>query len=294
MKMVKSLLLGSAAGLVAVCGSTGSRSSRQGQTGRVREGLQPVRCGVLLHPRHRHLHAAWWLRPRRVVVGLRRQHDERSVDQLVHAEHPHQRRSRRGVARLAPTSRWRPGSRPRTARCAPTSTSASNGNNSSDFNANRAFIQIAGFTVGLASSYFDHYSVAAIAYLVDQSSDTGDGGQRVMAYTASSATAMSATMSAEEPEAKRAGVWNTSIASTATATNPSATSAPRSACTGDRCDHGDLGPNGYRRHRTDDPGPAQVDCAGHRGQPSCRRRLGQCPGDGCRPRGAAAATTAPR
>src|SRR4029079_1670344 len=83
-----------------------------------------------------------------------------------------------------------------------------NGNNSSDFSANRAFIQIAGFTVGLASSYFDHYSVAAVAYLVDQSSDTGDGGQRVFAYTAQLGNGFSASLSLEEPEAKRAGVWN--------------------------------------------------------------------------------------
>ena len=89
-----------------------------------------------------------------------------------------------------------------------------NGNNSSDFSANRAFIQIAGFTVGLASSYFDHYSVAAIAYLVDQSSDTGDGGQRVIAYTYQFGNGWSATLSAEEPEAKRAGVWNTNKATT--------------------------------------------------------------------------------
>jgi hypothetical protein len=94
-----------------------------------------------------------------------------------------------------------------------------NGNNSTDFNANRAFIQIAGFTAGLASSYFDHYSVAAIAYLVDQSSDTGDGGQRVFAYTAQLGNGVSATLSLEEPEAKRAGVWNTSIASAAATFN---------------------------------------------------------------------------
>jgi porin-like protein len=86
-----------------------------------------------------------------------------------------------------------------------------NGNNSSDFSANRAFIQIAGFTAGLASSYFDHYSVAAIAYLVDQSSDTGDGGQRVFAYTAQLGNGISASLSAEEPEAKRGGVWNTAL-----------------------------------------------------------------------------------
>ena len=86
-----------------------------------------------------------------------------------------------------------------------------NGNNTFDFSANRAFIQIAGFTAGLASSYFDHYSVAAIAYLVDQSSDTGDGGRAVFAYTAQLGNGFSASISAEEPESKRAGVWNTNI-----------------------------------------------------------------------------------
>ena len=92
-----------------------------------------------------------------------------------------------------------------------------NGNNSADFSANRAFIQIAGFTVGLASSYFDHYSVAAIAYLVDQSSDTGDGGQRVFAYTYQFGNGFSASLSAEDPEPKRAGVWNTQITSNSNA-----------------------------------------------------------------------------
>ena len=87
-----------------------------------------------------------------------------------------------------------------------------NGNNTFDFSANRAFIQIAGFTAGLASSYFDHYSVAAIAYLVDQSSDTGDGGRAVFAYTAQLGNGISASIAAEEPESKRAGVWNTNIA----------------------------------------------------------------------------------
>jgi hypothetical protein len=90
------------------------------------------------------------------------------------------------------------------------------GNNSIDFSANRAFIQIAGFTAGLASSYFDHYSVAAIAYLVDQSSDTGDGGRQVFAYTAQLGNGISASIAAEAPEVKTSGVWSTSL----TANNP--------------------------------------------------------------------------
>ena len=74
-----------------------------------------------------------------------------------------------------------------------------NGNNSVDLNANRAFIQIAGFTVGRATSYFDHYSGAAIAYLVDLSSDSGDGGQEVFAYTAQLGNGVSASFSVENP-----------------------------------------------------------------------------------------------
>ena len=101
MKMVKSLLLVSAAGLVAVVGSTGRRSSRKGQAGRIREGLLPVRRGVLLHPRHRHLHEGRRLRP---LPGRLRQpgnsisggpfdgtggrNDPRSTGDDYHAAHP--------------------------------------------------------------------------------------------------------------------------------------------------------------------------------------------------------------
>jgi hypothetical protein len=78
------------------------------------------------------------------------------------------------------------------------------------FNSNRAFIQIAGFTVGLASSYFDFFSGAAVSYLVPESSDTGDGGRPVFAYTAQLGNGISATLSLEEPLSKSTGVSNTS------------------------------------------------------------------------------------
>jgi hypothetical protein len=74
-----------------------------------------------------------------------------------------------------------------------------NGNNNIGFSANRAFIQIAGFTVGLASSYFDFHSVAAISYLTAASSDTGDGGLQVFAYTAQLGNGVSASLSLEQP-----------------------------------------------------------------------------------------------
>jgi hypothetical protein len=81
------------------------------------------------------------------------------------------------------------------------------GNNSTDLNANRAFIQIAGFTVGKATSYFDHYSGAAVAYLVDLSSDSGDGGQEVFAYTAQLGNGVSASLSVENPATRRFQIY---------------------------------------------------------------------------------------
>jgi len=50
------------------------------------------------------------------------------------------------------------------------------------FSSNRAFIQWAGFTFGLASSFYDFYSGPAVSYYGGQiipASDTGDGGNWV-------------------------------------------------------------------------------------------------------------------
>ena len=60
MKMVKSLILGSAAGLVRMSGALSVDLPRQGQSGRVREDLLPLRCWFL-HSGHRRLHRARWL-----------------------------------------------------------------------------------------------------------------------------------------------------------------------------------------------------------------------------------------
>jgi hypothetical protein len=67
------------------------------------------------------------------------------------------------------------------------------------FSANRAFIQWAGFTFGRAQSFFDFYSVPATSYWgAFPASDTGDPGWFVMAYTAQFGNGFSATISAEE------------------------------------------------------------------------------------------------
>ncbi|MFZ3251999.1 MAG: porin, partial [Pseudolabrys sp.] len=71
---------------------------------------------------------------------------------------------------------------------------------SNTFSANRAFIQWAGFTFGRAQSFFDFYRNAATAYWgAFPNSDSGDGGWFVMGYTAQFGNGFSATIAAEAP-----------------------------------------------------------------------------------------------
>jgi hypothetical protein len=73
-------------------------------------------------------------------------------------------------------------------------------NAGNSFSANRAFIQWAGFTFGRAQSFFDFYSNPATSYWGSfPSSDTGDGGWFVMGYTAQFGNGWSATIAAEAP-----------------------------------------------------------------------------------------------
>src|SRR5580704_12246843 len=66
--------------------------------------------------------------------------------------------------------------------------------------ANRAFVQWAGITAGLAQSFYDFYSGPAAAYRAGftPASDTGDGGWWVWGYTAQLGNGFSATLSAEQ------------------------------------------------------------------------------------------------
>jgi Porin subfamily len=82
--------------------------------------------------------------------------------------------------------------------------------------ATRGFIQFAGFTLGKATSFFDIYSAPATSYFSVNSSDTGDAGQILAAYTFQFGNGFSATIAAEDP--RRTTVVNTSIA--AAAANP--------------------------------------------------------------------------
>ena len=74
------------------------------------------------------------------------------------------------------------------------------GQNTTRIYATRAFIQLAGFTFGKATSYFDFVSSAAVAYNAGATSspDTGDAGHVVAAYTAQLGNGISGTISFEQ------------------------------------------------------------------------------------------------
>jgi len=70
----------------------------------------------------------------------------------------------------------------------------------------RAFIQFAGFTAGQAQSFFDFYSTPAYSNTTNVwGSDTGGVGDFVWAYTAQFGNGLSATISAEAENARRTG-----------------------------------------------------------------------------------------
>ena len=69
---------------------------------------------------------------------------------------------------------------------------------------NRVYVQWAGFTAGIAQSFYDFYSSAAMGYRgYTPSSDTGDSGWWVWAYTANFGGGFSATISAEQRRASQ-------------------------------------------------------------------------------------------
>jgi hypothetical protein len=108
---------------------------------------------------------------------------------------------------------------------------------SSEFSANRAFVQWAGFTAGQTVSFFDFYTAAAFLIRAGQSpsEDTGDGGWWVWAYTAQFGNGFSGTISAEERRSGQILDFGGTAASAAlsgagavviTAANPAALGGP--------------------------------------------------------------------
>jgi hypothetical protein len=88
-------------------------------------------------------------------------------------------------------------------------------NAANQFDANRAFIQWAGFTFGRAASFFDFYSGAVNSYFgFFPQSDTGDGGKEVLSYTAQFGNGWSASLGAES--SRRTQIVNANFATNAT------------------------------------------------------------------------------
>src|SRR5258707_2964294 len=75
----------------------------------------------------------------------------------------------------------------------------------------RAFIQFAGFTLGKSQSYFDVYNGVfgyGLSYLGGGGSNTGASGTILAAYTAQFGSGWSATISAEDTTYRRNAVWD--------------------------------------------------------------------------------------
>ncbi|CAL8981724.1 Porin Omp2b [Rhodoplanes serenus] len=81
------------------------------------------------------------------------------------------------------------------------------GGNAASLYATRGFIQFAGFTFGKAQSFYDLWSIPAVSYYGIASSDTGDAGVLLAAYTAQLGNGVSATIALEEP--RRMAIVNT-------------------------------------------------------------------------------------
>lgn len=80
----------------------------------------------------------------------------------------------------------------------------------------RAFIQFAGFTLGKSQSYFDFFG-GAFCYgcgYTGNSSQSGAAGTLLMAYTATLGNGITATISAEDAFMRRGAVWDASNDST--------------------------------------------------------------------------------
>ena len=73
--------------------------------------------------------------------------------------------------------------------------------------ANRAFIQWAGFTFGRAQSFYDELVVPSYTYFALYTHDTGDAGTNVAAYTTQWGNGISSTIAIEDP--RRHGIVNT-------------------------------------------------------------------------------------
>jgi len=97
----------------------------------------------------------------------------------------------------------------------------------------RTFIQFAGFTVGRSQSYFDFYANAMYytGYIGGPSS-TGAAGMNVFAYTATFGNGFTATLSLEDGTLRRSAVWDAGADALPVGANPGPTFQAATGYTG--------------------------------------------------------------
>jgi hypothetical protein len=84
----------------------------------------------------------------------------------------------------------------------------------------RFFVQLAGFTAGFTQSFFDFYNDGTYSNQTNKiGSDTAGSGLTVFAYTAQFGNGLSASISAEDANQRRVGVINTNNAGFNSSTN---------------------------------------------------------------------------
>ena len=181
MKMVKSLLLGTAAGLVAMAGAQAADLPVKAKPVQYVKICSLYGAGFYYIPgTDMCLKIGGWVRPK-FGYGVNGSLTTGALVANVNTR-AHQQTSQIVAAATSPRT---PVTRPNTAPFAATSRSVVNAQRRFGyrrtplFSANRAFIQFAGFTFGLSQSFFDFYSGAGDVVLrrhINPSEDTGDGG----------------------------------------------------------------------------------------------------------------------
>ena len=168
MKMVKSLLLGSAAGLVAVAGAQAADLPVKAKPVQYVKICSLYGAGFYYIPgTDTCLKIGGWVRQYLGVNGI-----SLTNGALWQETTTRERATTAGLGRRAATSRLMPARRPISARCAATSPSVQASKvqqvaglaSGAGFSANRAFIQLAGFTFGVAQSFYDLFPTPALSY----------------------------------------------------------------------------------------------------------------------------------
>ena len=203
MKMVKSLLLGSAAGLVAVAGAQAADLPVKAKPVQYVKICSLYGVGFYYIPgTDMCIKIGGWVRAEygwgqngNFAWGWANTQRQQPLDEQQRLPCP-----RLHHGRCPQPDRIRYGARLHRGRSVSENEHGGDVTASNNFSANRAFIQWAGFTFGRAQSFFDFYSNPATSYWgAFPGSDTGDGGWFVMGYTAQFGNGFSATIAAEAP-----------------------------------------------------------------------------------------------